>query len=152
MLMNNKFKAQTLTGNPTGNYRCQLFASRALNMSCYFSQSARSIESRCVVNVLYGCIEHMSSSWLQLYSDLSVRYNARHRSNIDKIESQLRNNVNHSMSERYLAKVAVRTISKWYNSTANTCRTFYIRWISDIYIGKPEMKMPFWYRFDIGPI
>ena len=50
MLMNNKFKAQTLTGNPTGNYRCQLFASRALNMSCYFSQSARSIESRCVVN------------------------------------------------------------------------------------------------------
>ena len=49
MLMNNKFKAQTLTGNPTGNYRCQLFASRALNMSCYFSQSARSIESRCVV-------------------------------------------------------------------------------------------------------
>ena len=50
MLMNNKFKAQTLTGNPTGNYRCQLFASHALNMSCYFSQSARSIESRCVVN------------------------------------------------------------------------------------------------------
>ena len=52
MLMNNKFKAQTLTGNPTGNYRCQLFASRALNMSCYFSQSARSIESRCVVKVM----------------------------------------------------------------------------------------------------
>ena len=49
MLMNNKFKAQTLTGDPTGNYRCQLLASRALNMSCYFSQSARSIESRCVV-------------------------------------------------------------------------------------------------------
>ena len=33
MLINNKFKAQTLTGNPTGNYRCQLLASRALYMS-----------------------------------------------------------------------------------------------------------------------
>ena len=49
MLMNNKFNAQPLTGNPTGNYRCQLLASGALNMSCYFSQWARSIESRCVV-------------------------------------------------------------------------------------------------------
>ena len=49
MLLNNKFKAQTLTGNPTGNYLCQLLASRALNMSCSFSQSAHSIESRCVV-------------------------------------------------------------------------------------------------------
>ena len=48
MLKNNKFKAQTLTGNPTGNNRCQLLASRALNMSCSFSKSARSIESRCV--------------------------------------------------------------------------------------------------------
>ena len=46
MLMNNKFKAQTLTGNPTGNYRCQLLASRALNMSCYLSQSARSIKKQ----------------------------------------------------------------------------------------------------------
>ena len=49
MSMNNKFKAQTLTGNPKWNYRCQLLASRALNMSCSFSQSVRSIESRCVV-------------------------------------------------------------------------------------------------------
>ena len=57
MLMNNKFKEQTLNGNPTGNYRCQLFASRALNMSCYFSQSARSIESRRVVNKSnYACM------------------------------------------------------------------------------------------------
>ena len=46
MLIENKFKAQTLTGN----YRYQLIASRALNMSCSFSQSVRSIESRCVVN------------------------------------------------------------------------------------------------------
>ena len=45
MLMNIKFKAQTLTGNPSGNYRCQLLAARALNMSCSFNQSARSIES-----------------------------------------------------------------------------------------------------------
>ena len=29
MLMNNKFKAQTVTGNPTGNYRWQLF-----NVTC----------------------------------------------------------------------------------------------------------------------
>ena len=49
MLMNNKVIAKTLTGNPTGNYRWQLLESRALNMSCSFSQSARTIESRCLV-------------------------------------------------------------------------------------------------------
>ena len=42
-------KHKVLTGNPTGNSRCQALASRALNTSCYFGQSARSIESRCVV-------------------------------------------------------------------------------------------------------
>ena len=30
--MNNKFKAQTLTGNPTGNLRRHALASRALNL------------------------------------------------------------------------------------------------------------------------
>ena len=40
MLMNNKFKAQSLNGNPTGNSRCHDLASRALNMSGYFDQSA----------------------------------------------------------------------------------------------------------------
>ena len=39
-------KHKVLTGNPTGNSRCQALASRALNTSCYFGQSARSIESR----------------------------------------------------------------------------------------------------------
>ena len=43
-------KHKVLTGNPTGKSRCQALASRALNTSCYFGQSARSIESRCVVN------------------------------------------------------------------------------------------------------
>ena len=33
MLMNNKFEAQFLTGNPTGNSRCHVLASRASNMS-----------------------------------------------------------------------------------------------------------------------
>ena len=42
-------KHKVLTGNPTRNSRCQALASRALNTSCYFGQSARSIESRCVV-------------------------------------------------------------------------------------------------------
>ena len=54
MLINNKFQAQTLTGNrinPTGNSRCYALASRALNMSCRFGQSARSIESRRVVKL-----------------------------------------------------------------------------------------------------
>ena len=37
LLMNNKFKAQTLTGNPIGNYYCQLLASHALSMSYSFS-------------------------------------------------------------------------------------------------------------------
>ena len=45
-------KHKVLTGNPTGNSRCQALASRALNTSCYFGQSARSIESRCVVTWL----------------------------------------------------------------------------------------------------
>ena len=49
-LMNNKFKAQTLTGNPTGNLCCHVLASRDFNMSCSFDQSACSIESRCVIN------------------------------------------------------------------------------------------------------
>ena len=48
MLMNNTIKAQTLIGNHTRNYRCQLLASLALNMSCSFSQSMRWIESRWV--------------------------------------------------------------------------------------------------------
>ena len=43
MLMNNKFKAPTLAGNPTGNLRCYVLASRALSMSCSFGQSERSI-------------------------------------------------------------------------------------------------------------
>ena len=49
MLTNNEFKADTSTGNPTGNSRCYTLASRVLNMSCKFGQSARSIECRCVV-------------------------------------------------------------------------------------------------------
>ena len=46
ILIDNKFEAQTLTGNPTGNSRLYALASRALNMSCSFGQSARSTESR----------------------------------------------------------------------------------------------------------
>ena len=42
-VLNNKIKSQTKTGNK----------SRALNMSCRFDQSARSIESRSVVNGRY---------------------------------------------------------------------------------------------------
>ena len=49
MWINNKVEAQTLTGNPDKISRCYALASRALNMSCSFGQSARSIESRCVV-------------------------------------------------------------------------------------------------------
>ena len=44
-------KHKVLTGHPTGYSRCQALASRALNTSCYFGQSARSIESRCVVMI-----------------------------------------------------------------------------------------------------
>ena len=66
MLINNKFKAQTLTGNPTGYYRCQLIAPRALNISCSFNQSARSIESRCVV-IHITCIVHMNKEKVQWY-------------------------------------------------------------------------------------
>ena len=59
MLINKKFEVQTLTENPTGNSRCHVLASRALNMSCSFGQSARSIESRCVgmvINIRIGSL------------------------------------------------------------------------------------------------
>ena len=53
MLMDNKFKAQTSTGTPAWNSHCHVLFSHALNMSCSFGQSVRSIESRCMVMVLY---------------------------------------------------------------------------------------------------
>ena len=56
MLMSIEFKADTSTGNPTGNSCCHTLASRALSMSCSFGQSARSIESRSVVK---RYIDHM---------------------------------------------------------------------------------------------
>ena len=46
MLTNKEFKAQT--GSRTGN-TCHVLAPRALNMSCSFGQSARSIERKCAV-------------------------------------------------------------------------------------------------------
>ena len=51
--MNNKFKAHTRTKNPTGNLRYYVLALGALNMSCSFGQSARSIESRGMVMYMY---------------------------------------------------------------------------------------------------
>ena len=48
-VLNNVFKADTATRNPTWSSRCHTLAPRALNMMCSFGQSARSIESRCVV-------------------------------------------------------------------------------------------------------
>ena len=41
MLMNNKFKAQILTWNPTWNLRGHVLASHALNMSCNFGMLDR---------------------------------------------------------------------------------------------------------------
>ena len=60
VLTNNKFNAQILTWNPTGNSRCHghVPASRALSMSCSFGLSARLLESRIVVIC--------NSWWMQL--------------------------------------------------------------------------------------
>ena len=52
MSIDNKFQAQILTGNPTGNSCCHALSSCALNISCSFGQSAHSIESRCVVKIM----------------------------------------------------------------------------------------------------
>ena len=50
MLMNNQFKEQSLKRKSHRKFALSCFlASRALNMSGYFDQSARSIERRCVV-------------------------------------------------------------------------------------------------------
>ena len=54
ILMNNKIKARTLIGNPTGNLRWHVLTARALNM-CSFGWSERSIESRCVVMGVNQC-------------------------------------------------------------------------------------------------
>ena len=48
ILMNNKFRVQILTGNPTRNWRCHVLASRALNMSCSLGQSAPFWNFRCI--------------------------------------------------------------------------------------------------------
>ena len=68
MLTNTNFKAQTLTGNHTGNYRCQLLASRAFNMSRSFSQSVRSIESWCVAKtcVLQNVVGYRLIYWIMV--------------------------------------------------------------------------------------
>ena len=90
MLMNNKFNAQSLNRNPTGNSRCHDLASRALNMSGYFDQSARSIESRCVVRHLTGstgCYNFIqirtprTLSWRNIAS--LIRSSAEHFKTID---------------------------------------------------------------------
>ena len=38
-----------ISGSPTGNLRSRVLASHALNISCSFGQSVRSIENRCMV-------------------------------------------------------------------------------------------------------
>ena len=48
-----QIRGKNVTGNPPANWRCHAFAARALNMSCSFGQSARSIESRRVINQLW---------------------------------------------------------------------------------------------------
>ena len=60
VLRNNTLKAQILTKNPTGNVRCHVLASRAINMSCSFDQSVRSIESGFVVIDLVHPDYHVS--------------------------------------------------------------------------------------------
>ena len=50
LLINDTFKAQSLTGNPNRISLLQVLASCALNMSCSFGQSERPIGSRCMVN------------------------------------------------------------------------------------------------------
>ena len=68
--MFNKFKAQNLNRKSyrkrCHDSRCHDLASRALNMSGYFAQSARSIESRCVVT--YATEHYCSTNILQGYS------------------------------------------------------------------------------------
>ena len=66
VLMNNEFKAQTSTRNPTGNSCCHVLVSSALNMSCSFGQSVCSLESRCLVMIMYeilsGILKYFVSS------------------------------------------------------------------------------------------
>ena len=65
-VINSKFEALTLTGNP----RYHAFASHALNMSYSFGQSACSIESRCVVMSPYDVY---SQYFLQNPIDVSAQ-------------------------------------------------------------------------------
>ena len=60
MLRNNTLKAQILTKNPTENVRCHVLVSRAINMSCSFDPTVRSIESGFVVIDLVNPDYHVS--------------------------------------------------------------------------------------------
>ena len=62
--MNNQFKAQSLNRKPTGNSRSHILASRALNLAGYFDQSARSIESWCVVIYDYLCVSLVTLKYM----------------------------------------------------------------------------------------
>ena len=83
-------KHKVLTGNPTGNSRCQALASRALNTSCYFGQSARSIESRCVVKQLHWPnspklpLLHPFMMWTAVLSVWPIQYRFRQMLNHDQ--------------------------------------------------------------------
>ena len=72
MLLNNKFKTKILTGNPAGNLRCHVLALRALNMSYCSDQSARSMESRCVVKGTSMSMSLCSSDLYACFSCISL--------------------------------------------------------------------------------
>ena len=66
MVINIKYKAQTLTRNPIGNWHCQVSASCALNRSYGFGQSVHAIGSRCIAKVMACCLvapNHQLSHW-----------------------------------------------------------------------------------------
>ena len=58
VLMNNKFKAQSVNRKSYRKFTLPWFSVTCFNMSGYFDQSARSIESRCVVNAIAICDEN----------------------------------------------------------------------------------------------
>ena len=72
----NKFKAQTLTGNPIGNYRCQLFSPLdrkqvAWLMLCLFTENPLGIYSKQkqTTSTLNIVIQNLSNSLKDIIAD-----------------------------------------------------------------------------------
>ena len=73
MLMNNKFKAQTVIGNLTVNSRSHVLAARASKMSCSFWPTI-SLDRKQMCGYHIGCILNLFSTQISQFFYLPITY------------------------------------------------------------------------------